>query len=57
MAMKKFEDYVAQADANSLAKRLVVNHPKEAEDLLYALSVQLQDAEYTNDMDQKGEAA
>lgn len=46
MAIKKFEEYVAQADANSLAERLVLNHPKAAEDLLYALSVQLQDAEY-----------
>ena len=46
MSVKSFETYVAKADANKLAERLVIWHPKEAEKLFEALGVYLQDAQY-----------
>lgn len=46
MSVKSFETYVAKADANKLAERLVANHPDAAEKLFEALGVYLQDVEY-----------
>lgn len=46
MSVKSFETYVAKADANKLAERLVIWHPKEAEDLYNALGAFLQDAQH-----------
>ena len=41
--MKPFEHYVANADSDSLALKLVENHPEAAEALASALTAHLQD--------------
>jgi len=41
--MKPFEHYVANADSDNLALKLVENHPEAAEALASALTAHLQD--------------
>ena len=43
MGIKSFEHYVANADSDSLASKLVENHPEAAEALASALVAHLQD--------------
>jgi len=50
--MKSFEHYVANADSNSLASRLVDSYPKEAEALAHALASYLQDKDVRENYDE-----
>lgn len=52
MGIKPFEHYVANADSDSLASKLVENHPEAAEALASALVAHLQDKDIRENYDE-----